>query len=547
MEFYQQFVKEAYDADGVLTEFSIQCPAHFNFGYDVVDALAAKDPNKVCMVWCDQEDRERTFTFGEMSKLSNQAANALKAHGIGKGDHVMLMLKRNYEYWYLIVALHKLGAVAIPATHTLMAADIAYRIKAVDVKAVVVTADNSDGPRELEKCGCDSVEKLLIRGQMPGFTDLNAEIEAASDTLERVETWAKEPMLLYFTSGTTGEPKAVMHDHSYALCHILTAKHWQNVRKDGLHLSVSDTGWGKAAWGKLYGQWLCEAPIMVYDYDQFDPRALMDVIMKYKVTTFCAPPTIYRFFVKRGITPGAFDSVKDVVTAGEAMNPEIARRFEAETGLKLREGFGQTESTLMIADLVGQPHRLGTMGRPTPLYHIELRKENGQVAAPGETGEIVVVPPADGAHFGIFMGYCGDDAAYDEVWEGGVYHTRDLATMDENGYITYVSRTDDVIKSCGFRVSPFEVESVLMQHPAVLECAVTGVPDLGRGFRIKATIVLTDGYEGNGNLSRDLQQFVLQNTASYKCPKIFEYVPEMPKTISGKIRRVAIREKDSKQ
>ena len=338
-----------------------------------------------------------------------------------------------------------------------------------------------------------------------------------------------------------------MHDHTYALCHILTAKHWQNVRKDGLHLSVSDTGWGKAAWGKLYGQWLCEAPIMVYDYDQFDPRALMDVIMKYKVTTFCAPPTIYRFFVKRGITPGAFDSVKDVVTAGEAMNPEIARRFEEETGLKLREGFGQTESTLMIADLVGQPHHLGTMGRPTPLYHVELRKEDGTVAAPGETGEIVVVPPADGTHFGIFMGYCGDQAAYDEVWEGGVYHTRDLATMDEAGYITYVSRTDDVIKSCGFRVSPFEVESVLMQHPAVLECAVTGVPDPGRGFRIKATIVLTDGYVGNGNLSRELQQFVLQNTASYKCPKIFEYVAEMPKTISGKIRRVAIREKDSKQ
>ena len=271
MEFYQQFVKEAYDENGVLTEFTIQPPKHFNFGYDVVDALAEKEPEKVCMVWCDQEERERFFTFAEMSRLSNQAANVFRAHGIGKGDHVMLMLKRNYEYWYIIVALHKLGAVAIPATHTLMAADIDYRVKAVDVKAVVVTADNSDGPKELNKCNPAGVEKFLIRGQMPGYVDLNAEIEAASTDFDRVETLATEPMLLYFTSGTTGEPKAVMHDHTYALCHILTAKHWQNVRKDGLHLSVSDTGWGKAAWGKLYGQWLCEAPIMVYDYDQFDP------------------------------------------------------------------------------------------------------------------------------------------------------------------------------------------------------------------------------------------------------------------------------------
>ena len=547
MEFYQQFVKEAYDENGALTSFSIQCPAHFNFGYDVVDALAQKNPEKVCMVWCEQEDRERIFTFGEMAKLSNQAANMFRQLGIGKGDRVMLMLKRNYEYWYLIVALHKLGAVAIPATHTLMAADIDYRVKAVDVKAVIVTADNSEGPNELDKCDLPGVQKMLIRGQRPGYVDVNAAIETASEEFERVETLASEPMLLYFTSGTTGEPKAVMHDHSYALCHILTAKHWQNVRKDGLHLSVSDTGWGKAAWGKLYGQWLCEAPIMVYDYDQFDPRALMDIIQKYKVTTFCAPPTIYRFFVKRGITPGAFDSVKDAVTAGEAMNPEVARLFESQTGLKLREGFGQTESTLMIADLVGQPHHLGSMGKATPLYHIEIHREDGTVAAPGETGEIVVVPAADGSHYGVFMGYCGDDAAYASVWEGGVYHTRDLATMDEEGFIRYVSRTDDVIKSCGFRVSPFEVESVLMQHPAVLECAVTGVPDLGRGYRIKATIVLTEGYKGGGALSRELQQFVLNNTASYKCPKIFEYVAEMPKTISGKIRRVAIREKDGQK
>ena len=547
MDFYQQFVTERYDENGVLTEFSLHYPENFNFGYDVVDALAKMDPNKRCMVWCDQQDRERIFTFGEMSRLSNQAANVLRAHGIKKGDRVMLLLKRNYEYWYAIVALHKLGAVAIPATHTLMQKDLEYRIDAVDVSAIVVTADRSDAPAELDKCKENHVKKFIVRGPRPGYVDFTAEMEKASEELERVPTLAREPMLLYFTSGTTGEPKAVMHDYTYALCHIPTARHWQNVRKDGLHLSVSDTGWGKASWGKIYGQWLCEAPILVYDYDQFDPKTLMEVIRKYQVTTFCAPPTIYRFFVKRGITPGAFDSVKDAVTAGEAMNPEVARLFEAQTGLKLREGFGQTESVLMIGDLVGQTHRPGSMGKPTPLYHVEILKEDGTYAGPGEQGEIVVVPAADGSHHGVFMGYCGDDETYAEVWEGGVYHTRDLAYQDEDGYIWYLSRTDDVIKSCGFRVSPFEVESVLMQHPAVLECAVTGVPDLGRGWRIKATIVLTDGYVGSGDLSRQLQQFVLQNTASYKCPKIFEYVKEMPKTISGKIRRVEIRQRDQEK
>lgn len=547
MDFYKQFVTEGYDERGVLTAFSLHYPDNFNFGYDVVDALAAGDPGKRCMVWCDQQNRERIFTFGEMSRLSNQAANVLRAHGIGKGDRVMLLLKRNYEYWYIIVALHKLGAVAIPATHTLMAKDIAYRLSAVDVSAIVVTADHSDAPSELDKCGEHPVKKFIVRGPRPGYVDFSAEMETASEDLERVPTLVKEPMLLYFTSGTTGEPKAVMHDHTYPLCHILTARHWQNVRKDGLHLSVSDTGWGKASWGKIYGQWICEAPILVYDYDQFDPRTLMEIIRKYQVTTFCAPPTVYRFFVKRGITPGAFASVRDAVTAGEAMNPEVARLFQEQTGLKLREGFGQTESVLMIADLAGETHRPGAMGRPTPLYHIEILKEDGAYAGPGEQGEIVVVPAADGSRHGVFMGYCGDDETYREVWEGGVYHTRDLAYKDEDGYIWYLSRTDDVIKSFGYRVSPFEVESVLMEHPAVLECAVTGVPDLGRGWRIKATIVLTEGYTASSELTHRIQQFVLQNTASYKCPKIIEYVDELPKTISGKIRRVELRQKQKDQ
>ena len=541
MQFYQQFCEETFGPDGSLTGFRVKCAENYNFGYDVVDAIAARDPEKRAVVWCSPDGPERTFTFEDIRRLSNQAANVFRAQGIGRGDKVMVVLKRHYEYWFVSIALHKLGAVLVPVTHMLTADDLAYRVDLAHIKAAVCTPEGPVCDNLLEvRARCPGLEHLWVaQADREGFHNLTSEMSAAPDALERQETLAAEPMILYFTSGTTGYPKAVMHDHTYSLAHILTAKYWQQVQDGGLHFTVAETGWGKASWGKLYGQWLCGSAVMVFDFDNFDPRQLMAVINRYAVTTFCAPPTVYRYFVKKGIAE--MPSLRHATTAGEALSPEIFRQFQAKTGIPLMEGFGQTESTLILANLAGSTPKPGAMGRPTPLYHVELLKDDGSYAGPGEVGEIVVVPPEDGGQHGIFMGYCDNDALYRYVWRGGVYHTGDTAWKDEDGDYWYNGRIDDIIKTGGFRVGPYEIEDVIMEHPAVLECSVVGVPDELRGQAIKAFVVLAPTYEPAAELKRELRDNTNEQLAQYKWIRTLEFVEELPKTISGKIRKVELR------
>ncbi len=543
MELYKNFCEESFDDNGVLCHFKLKYEDNYNFGYDVVDKLAELDPNGRAVQWCDVEGNEKTFTFSDISRLSNKAANVLRDAGIKKGDRVLVILKRNYEYWYVAPALHKLGAVMIPATHMLTVEDMIYRIETANITAAVCTLQ-SGAAEKLSKAQASRPELRVIltpggtEGKSLDFTTL---METAPESLERVETSADEPMLLYFTSGTTGYPKAVMHDHTYSLSHIVTAKYWQCVIDGGLHLTVAETGWGKASWGKIYGQWLCGSAVMVYDFDNFTPDSLMTVIEKYRVTTFCAPPTVYRYFIKRDMKKYDLSSLTHITTAGEALNPEVFKKVRDMTGLEIYEGFGQTESTLLIGNLKNSTLREGSIGKASPFYNVKIQKEDGSFALPGEPGEIVVLPEASGKTHGIFMGYCGDDKTYAKVWRGGIYHTGDTAYMDKDGYFYFVGRADDLIKTCGFRVSPFEIESILMEHPAVLECAVTGVPDRNRGQAIKATIVLTKDYEPSDKLKSSIQNFVNSKTASYKHIRIIEFIGEMSKTISGKIRHAAIR------
>lgn len=544
---YKEFCHEEFDEHGTLKSFSIHCPDNFNFAYDVVDRIAREDPDREALVWCNVAGEERRFSFREMSALSNQTANYLRSLGIGKGDRVMLMLKRHHEYWTTILALHKLGAVAVPATHMLTVKDIVYRVQSASIKAVVCTPDGelSDYVLEARKQCPTLTVTCIVRQPKEGFLLLDDGVKAASAELDRIPTLSTDPFIMYFTSGTTGYPKAVIHDHTYPLAHIITARHWQNVKEGGLHLTVADTGWGKASWGKLYGQWLAGTAVMVYDFDKFVAADLMAVIQKYHVTTFCAPPTIYRFLIKEGIEGYDFSSLTYATNAGEALNYEIYRQFVEKTGVQLMEGFGQTETTLLIANLAGSKAKPGSMGKPSPLYDVHLVDRDGNEVAPGEVGEIVVRPCREGRQYGIFTAYNNDDALYKKVWRGGVYHTGDTAYRDEDGYFWYVGRLDDIIKSSGYRIGPFEIESVLMEHPAVMECAITGVPDPERGQVVKATIVLTRQYTASPELARELQQYVKKATAPYKYPRVVEFVEELPKTISGKIRRVEIREKDS--
>ncbi|MCD8254704.1 MAG: AMP-binding protein, partial [Oscillospiraceae bacterium] len=495
-------------------------------------------------VWCDSDQSHLEFSFADISRLSNQTANLLASCGVKKGDRVLVILKRHYEYWYVAPALHKLGAVIIPATHMLTLDDLLYRVQTADVSAAVCTSDGDIAANLVEvKSRCPQLKTVFtVRGSIEGTVDFTAELPSASAELERVPTRADEPFLMYFTSGTTGYPKAVMHDHTYSLSHIITARYWQCVQDGGLHLTVAETGWGKASWGKIYGQWLCGSAVMVYDFNAFSPSHLLKIMAKHEVTSFCAPPTIYRYFVKYGMNKVPQPALRHLSTAGEALNPEVFQKVHEQTGLELKEGFGQTESVLMLANLNGCPSKPGSMGKPTPLYHVELIDEAGEKVKRGEVGELVVVPEAGKKSHGIFMGYCGNDALYAHVWRGGVYHTGDTAWEDEDGYFWYVGRTDDLIKTRGFRVGPFEVENVLMEHPAVLECAVIGIPDETRGQAIKATVVLACGYEASKEMGREIRAFANSRMASYKNISVLEIVDEMPKTISGKVRRVAIRE-----
>ena len=533
--------------------YKLKYDEDFNFGFDVVDEYARICPKKKALVWCDDEGREKIINYGELSKYTNKTANYFKSLGIKKGDMVMLILKRHYEFWYSIIALHKLGAVTIPATHLLTKKDVVYRCNSAKIK-MIVCADDDVVTKHIEDSlpETPTVKAIVVdRGEKEGWHSFEKGVEEASDVFERPDgdqkTTINDNMLLYFTSGTTGNPKMVCHNFAYPLGHIPTAAYWHNVKDDGLHLTVADTGWGKAVWGKLYGQMIAGTGIFIYDYSsRFEPSDLLEMVEKYKITTFCAPPTIYRFFIKADLTKFDLSSLTHCTTAGEALNPEVYNKFLEATGLKLYEGFGQTESCLSLATYKWETPHTGSMGKPSPYYKADLLNEEGEICDPGQTGEIVF-DMSNGAPIGVFTGYLYDEEKTKEVLDGKYYHTGDLAWCDEDGFYWYVGRVDDVIKSSGYRIGPFEVESALMEHPAVFETAITAVPDEIRGQVVKATIVLAKGYTPSDELIKELQNHVKRTTAPYKYPRIIEFADELPKTISGKIRRVELREKDNKK
>ena len=551
-QLFEKYVRKDYeDYEDFYKNYEVNIPENFNFAYDCIDELAKKSPDKLAMRWTNVAGQKRDFTFADMKYYSDKTANYLKSLGIGKGDAVMLILKRHYEYWWTILALHKLGAITIPASNLLTPKDIIYRCNMADIKCIVCTADGDISHRVQEAAPDCPTLKLLITTSPPEnsqWLDFHKGVDEASPEFIRPEgeeaTKNSDIMLIYFTSGTTGMPKMVAHDYLYALAHITTAAFWHKVDPDGIHLTVSDTGWGKAAWGKLYGQWLAETCIMVYDFDKFIPSDLLQIMQDYKITTFCAPPTIYRFRVKENMAEYDLSSLKECTNAGEPLNPEIMDKFREFTGITLREGYGQTETTLTLATYPGMKVCPGSMGRPTPGYTITLLDENGQKVPDGEVGEIVIRADRDNKPAGMFLGYYRDEELTASAWHDGYYHTGDTAWRDEHGYYWFVGRTDDVIKSSGYRIGPFEVESALLEHPAVLECAITGMPHPIRGQIVKATVVLSKGYSPSDALIKELQEHVKHTTAPYKYPRVIEFVDELPKTISGKIRRVQIREED---
>ena len=541
MSIYQNFCRERFDENGVLTDIQFPYPENFNFGYDVVDAIADRTPDKRAIVWCNTEGEEYIFSFEDIRALSNRAANVFRHAGIRRGDYVMVALKRHYEYWYTAVALHKIGAVMVPVTHMLTVSDLRYRMDCIQVRGIVCTPDDDVPQRMREAAGEKAPDCILwtVQKDIPGFRSLTEEVAAASEALPRQETAAHDPMMLYFTSGTTGYPKGVIHDFAYPLAHAVTAKYWQQAQEDGLHFTVAETGWAKASWGKIYGQWLVGSAVMVFDFDNFDPKQLCGVINQYGVTSFCAPPTVYRYLTRKGIPE--MPSLRHAVTAGEQLNPEVSRRFTERTGLPLMEGYGQTETTLLLANFAGSQGVVGSLGRPSPLYRIELRNADGTQTPVGQIGEIVVVPPENGKQLGLFTGYLNNDALYENAWAGGVYHTGDAAWRDEAGCFWFHGRFDDLIKTGGFRVGPYEVENVLMEHPGVLEGAVVGIPDPLRGQAIKAFVVPAPGYQGGKDLEKELRDFSNARMAEYKWIRTIEFVEAIPKTISGKICKAALR------
>jgi acetyl-CoA synthetase len=530
--------------------FTIRVPDSFNFAFDVVDVYAAEQPDKRALVWCDDHGNDRSFTFADLKHYSDRAANMFREFGIKKGDHVMLILKGRYEFWFCLLGLHKIGAIATPATHMLTAKDIKYRVERASIPMIISVADDGlvehieEGQRQT---GGMVRHKLLLGEPREGWVDFRAALEQASPDFERPggtkATCNEDISLAYFSSGTTGYPKLVHHDMVYPLGHILTASYWQNNTDDGLHYTVADTGWAKVVWGKIYGQWICGSAVFVYDYDKFNAANMAAMAARYGVTTFCAPPTIYRFLIKEDLSQYDFSGLQYCVVAGEPLNPEVYERFKKYTGLKLREAYGQTELVVTIATWPWMEPKPGSMGKPAPIYDISLLNGDGRPCEVGEEGEIVI-RTGEQRPFGLFTGYYRDEAMTAEVWHDGYYHTGDMAWRDEDGYFWFVGRADDVIKSSGYRIGPFEVESALIEHPAVMECAITGVPDPDRGQVVKATIVLSRGFEAGQALMEELQNHVKAVTAPYKYPRIIEFVPELPKTISGKIRRVEIREKD---
>ena len=547
----EKFVKDQYRSyEDFVKNFKISVPANFNFAYDVSDGFARDCPEKIALVWCNDKGEEATFTFGQLNDYVNKTANLLSGLGISKGDPVMLMLKRHYEYWFCLLALHKLGAIAIPATHLLKTKDIIYRNNAADIKMIICVndpdlLDQVDAARERSRT---LQHRIVINGTYKDWICYEAEMKKQPAEFTRPVGLRKaskntDIMLLYFTSGTTGMPKMVQHNFAYPLGHIITARYWQNVKENGLHLTVADTGWAKAAWGKIYGQWLSGTAVFVYDYDKFVPKNLLEVISKHGVTSFCAPPTIFRYLIKEDLSKYDFRKLEYCVVACEPLNPEVYNQFLKMTGIRLMEGYGQTETIVQIATFPWIEPRPGSMGKPSPYYDIDLVNDQGASCQVGEQGQIVIKTDKR-KPIGMFDGYYRDPGLTKSVWHDGLYYTGDMAWRDENGYFWFVGRADDLIKSSGYRIGPFEVESALLEHPAVLECAITAVPDLDRGQIVKATIVLTKNYQPGDALVVELQEHVKKVTAPYKYPRIIEFVKELPKTISGKIRRVEIRESD---
>ena len=532
--------------------YEITVPDHFNFAYDVADEWAKTDPDKRALCWTNDKGAHRDLTFGELKILSDKTASFFQSLGIGKGDMVMLILKRSIEFWQTILALHKIGAVAIPATHLLTDKDIVYRNNAADIKAIVATEDeNLIGHVNKAMPRSPSVQhRIMVGTTIPeGWADFHRGVENAAPFMRPAAVNTNEDiMILYFTSGTTGQPKMVIHDYTYPLGHITTAKYWHNLHEKSIHLTVADTGWAKAVWGKLYGQWIVGACVFVYDFEgRFIPEDMLHMISTYKVTSFCAPPTIFRFLIREDLSKYDLSSLEYCTTAGEALNPSVFETFYKQTGIKMMEAFGQTETAPTIITFPWIEPKPGSMGVPNPLYRMDLLTHDGRPAEDGEQGEIVFYTDQK-RPLSLFMGYYRDEALTCQVYADNLYHTGDMAWRDEEGYYWFVGRTDDVIKSSGYRIGPFEVESAVMTHPAVVECAITGVPDEVRGQVIKATIVLADEYKAKAgdDLAREIQEHVKNVTAPYKYPRVIEFVNELPKTISGKIRRVEIREKSNK-
>lgn len=531
--------------------YKLTYPADFNFGFDIVDEWARVEPEKKALVWCNDHGEEHVFTFTDVKKYSNKMANYFKSIGIKKGDKVMLILKRRYEYWLTVTALHKMGVVVIPASFQLTKKDIVYRVNAIGVKMVICADDDYViGQIEESVPECPTIKYLAKVGKkLDGWIDYSEAYKDQSDVFERPTgedaVTADDLMLMYFTSGTTGMPKVVQHVQSYPLGHILTAKYWQQVKNNGLHLTVSDSGWAKFSWGKIYGQWICGSAIMGYDMDKFISEKLLRIIEKYKVTTFCAPATMYRFMIKEDLSSFDLSSVKHFCMAGEPLNPSVMEEWRKISGKKIYEGFGQTETPVILANYQWSEPQPGSTGRPAASFNVKIMNENGKECEIGEEGEIVIIGAKENRPIGLTIGYYNDDAANERLWRDGNFHTGDNAWYDENGYVWFVGRNDDVIKCSGYRIGPFEVESALMTHPAVLECAITAADDPVRGQVVKATIILTKQYTASDELKKELQEHVKKVTAPYKYPRIIEFVEELPKTTSGKIMRAQIRKNDA--
>ena len=537
---YKKFIDVEEDENGTPTSIKFKNTEKFNFAFDIVDELSRREPEKLAMLHISEDKIEKRITFSDIRKASNQCANYFKSLGIKKGDKVMLVLKRKYQFWYAIIGLNKLGAIAIPATNQLLEHDFEYRFKKAGISTIICTSDGDTANQveiAAEKCP-GLINKIMVGEEREGWRNFDEEYQLYSTHYRRRDDapGGDDYMLMFFTSGTSGYPKIAVHNYKYALGHFHTAKYWHNVDPDGLHFTISDTGWAKSMWGKLYGQWLCEAATFVYDFDRFDAADILPMFKKYNITTFCAPPTMLRMMVKQDISKYDLSSVKHMTTAGEALNPEVYRQFEKSTGLQIIEGFGQSESTMIIGNLVGAPHKIGSMGKPSPTYKVDIVDADGKSVPVGETGEIVV-DLRDGMPCGLAVEYYLDKEKTEDTWRDGFYHTGDTAWCDEDGFYWYVGRVDDVIKSSGYRIGPFEIESVIMELPYVLECGVSAAPDEVRGQVVKASIVLVEGTEDSDELKKEIQNYVKKHTAPYKYPRIVVFRDSLPKTTSGKIQR----------